>query len=192
MSNKLDKPLYDLERVKKVGEALLKLLSPACNKIEIAGSVRRNVPLVHDLDIVAWPKYTNQPSLFSDAEGDTRPWEMATLLADKLPDRINESWPLKKDSGAILKFEVDGIPVEIYTTLPSGENYGSLLQMRTGSAALNIRLASRALQLGLKLSAGRGVFNQVGERIDKPGVDEAPYFEALGFEYIDPSRRSWK
>ncbi len=50
---KLDKALEIAERTKK-------LLAPYCERIEIAGSIRRKKPEVKDIELVAIPKLENQ------------------------------------------------------------------------------------------------------------------------------------
>ena len=49
-----------LEYAREMAEALVDLQAPACERIEIAGSVRRQKAKPNDIDIVAVPKLTDR------------------------------------------------------------------------------------------------------------------------------------
>jgi len=56
-----------LAEARKLAEQMVERLRPACDKIEIAGSVRRGKPEVKDIEIVCLPRDTgNDIGLFSD------------------------------------------------------------------------------------------------------------------------------
>lgn len=44
-----------LETAQKVAEAVVKKLSPYCERLAVAGSIRRRRPRVHDIDMVVIP-----------------------------------------------------------------------------------------------------------------------------------------
>jgi hypothetical protein len=50
----------DLAYAREMAEALVELLAPACRRIEVAGSVRRQKAKPNDIEIVAVPKLTDQ------------------------------------------------------------------------------------------------------------------------------------
>ena len=45
-----------LEFAQEMAEALVELLAPACERIEIAGSIRRKKPNPNDVEVVAAPR----------------------------------------------------------------------------------------------------------------------------------------
>lgn len=48
-----------------IAERLIERLSPSCERIEVAGSVRRQQPFVHDIELVAVPRFEEtEPDLF--------------------------------------------------------------------------------------------------------------------------------
>jgi len=47
----------ELEKAKAIAEQIRVLLRPACNRIEIAGSIRRRKPEVGDIELLCIPKY---------------------------------------------------------------------------------------------------------------------------------------
>lgn len=155
----------DLERAEKIASEVVKRLSPYCQRIEVCGSVRRQKATVHDVDIVLIP---------SD------PWNLEHEI-------LGLAHPFRPQlSGEKLKrFSYNGVQVDLYYA--SEETWAMLLLVRTGSAAHNQRLATRAKQLGLHFAAdGRGILrdgNPVAWR------SEEEIFEALGLAYKEPWTR---
>lgn len=61
MSTKISRNLAML-----AAQALTKELAPLCHKLELAGSIRRLEPLVHDIDIICIPKVEKRVQIVSD------------------------------------------------------------------------------------------------------------------------------
>ncbi len=157
----------ELERAQSIADEVIKRLSPYCQRIGVAGSVRRQKPMVRDVDLVLIP---------SD------PWnlEMEVLALAR---------PLQPElSGDKLKrLNYNGTQVDLYYATP--ETWATLLLIRTGSKENNIRLATLAKKRGWHLAAsGDGLFNDRGERI--AGDTEESIYEALGLPYQEPSERN--
>jgi len=154
---------WQYEDALPVAEMVVRHLEPLCERIEIAGSLRRKRPVVHDIDIVAQPY-----------EGQELAMQMALGFAEVV-SRGPKIWLLK----------VDGISVDLYLAGP--EQFATLLLVRTGSWKHNIALASRARAMGLALKAsGDGIFRDE-ERV--AWESEKALFQALGMEYIEPEAR---
>ena len=78
------------------------------------------------------------------------------------------------------------IQIDLYFAEP--ETWATLLLIRTGSTENNIRLATRAKELGWHLAAsGDGLFNENGERI--AGDTEISIYNALGLPWQRPEER---
>ena len=155
-----------LEVARKIAAEVIKRLSPYCTKIEVAGSIRRRKAIVHDVDIVLIP---------SDA------WNLeGEVLALARPFQ-------PKMSGEKLKrFDFNGVQVDLY--FASEDTWATLLLIRTGSKENNIRLCSRAKDLGWHLAAsGDGLFNETGKRI--AGDTEISIYNALGLPFQRPEER---
>jgi DNA polymerase (family 10) len=159
---------------KKVADMVIARLSPFCERIQVAGSIRRERPRVNDVDIVLIPND------FWGLAG-----EMRTMGAGHNPG-------FKR----IEKVTHDGFPVDLY--LATRESWATLLLIRTGSKEHNIRLCSRARAYGMKLRAdGAGLFqlatNQTeyedGEDTRIAGDSEESIYEALGLRYLKPTER---
>ena len=152
-----------LERAQKVADAVVKHLSPYCQRIEIAGSIRRKKPWVNDVDLVLIPKDL---------------WNLHSELM-----KLGQ---LKMSGKKIIRVMVGSTQVDIYVCEP--ETWATLLLIRTGSKENNIRLCSRAKDMGWHLAAsGDGLFNEREERI--AGDSEISIYNALGLPYQRPEQR---
>ena len=116
-----------LEQARQIANNIKKILTPYCDRIEIAGSIRRGKPIVHDIDIVLIEKPESAliiPSL------------LATIGAITL----NGS-KIKR-----LHYGDADINIDIYIATPA--SWSTLLLIRTGSKENNIRLATIAKRKG--------------------------------------------
>ncbi len=155
-----------LEQAVEIANEVVARLKPYCQKIEVAGSIRRQKASIGDIDIVLIP---------SD------PWNLESeVLALARPFQ-------PKLSGEKLKrFDYNGAQVDLYFASPG--TWATLLLIRTGSKESNIRLCSLAKKKGWHLAAsGEGLFNENGERI--AGDTEESIYKALGLPYQRPEER---
>jgi len=169
----------ELVKAEKVAYEVVAQLQPFCSKIEVAGSIRRHRPIVHDIDLVCIP--SNQGQFLAVLQGLGR---------------------IKIGGGKIIRVGMGfskGIDLDVYIATPA--TWATLLLIRTGSAAHNIRMCSRAKNMGMKLHAdGSGLFF-VREKIGWTGAvehrdeelvaseSEEQIFKALGLPYEEPDRR---
>ena len=156
-----------LNQATLIAEKLKQELKPHCDRIEIAGSIRRGRPIVHDIDIVLIPK------------------PEAVLALDSL---LTSRGSLKSHGPKLtaLTLPYEGIDVDIYRA--SSSTWATLLLIRTGSKENNIRLCSLARKKGWQLKAnGEGLFNEKGQRI--AGDTEQSIYEALDTPYQEPPER---
>ena len=123
-----------LEEAEKIGREILETLRGLYSRAEVAGSVRRRRPVVHDLDIVLIPELFAFPGMI--------------LI------RLKERWPelviLRQGAKIIGATLYHGVNVDIYSS--SDRFWGTHLLRWTGSTEHNIKLCSRARALGLKLA----------------------------------------
>ena len=153
----------ELLKAQTIAEGIKSQLAPYCERIEIAGSIRRQRPEVKDIDLVLIPN--NQGQLIYQL--------MQMMGAPKLA------------GNKLIRCQMPAIAVDIYVATP--ETWASLLLIKTGSAKHNIKLASLAKAKGLKLHAdGTGVTKN-GDRI--AGDTEESIFQALGLPYLPPEQR---
>jgi DNA polymerase (family 10) len=165
-------PAVDARVAFSLAKKIVAELAPACDRIEIAGSLRRNRPQVHDIDIVGLPS------------GDGSVWRTAlenmvtrgSLIPVRRGDKVQCYIAAKT-----------GIRVDIYRA--EQRTWATLLLIRTGSREHNIRLAQRARELGMKLRAsGDGIETGPGDVLDVHSEEEI--FSLLKLPYLIPEQRS--
>ena len=157
----------ELQKAKTVAEEVIKRLSPYCQRIEVAGSIRRQKPQVRDIDIVL---ISSDPwNLEHEVNNLARPFT-PKLSGDKLK-RFNYT---------------GGVQIDLY--FADEHTWATLLLIRTGSKENNIRLASLAKKRGWHLSAnGDGLFDEKEQRV--AGDTEESIYEALELSYQEPWER---
>ena len=149
-----------LEEARVLADRACRILACFCDRVEVAGSIRRGKAEVGDVDIVVLPKAMILPGagLFGAARVTAdQAWNELIPLAFK------KSCFLVEASGkALLRcaFLVHGFQVDIYRARP--ETWGVILLVRTGSKEHNVKLCTLARLKGLKLSAAEGVVDQDG------------------------------
>lgn len=156
-------PGIALERAEKIAATIIELLSPYCQRIEVAGSVRRRKDQVNDIDFVLIP---------SDL------WN--------LQHEIMGLGQVTMSGNKIMRVMARGIQVDLY--FAAEETWATLLLIRTGSVESNIRLCTMAKKRGWHLAAsGDGLFDEYGQRI--AGDSEESIYKALGLRYLEPWER---
>ena len=160
--------MYELGYATEMADRLVRILEPCCDRIAVAGSIRRKRPQVKDIDLVISPNNLSGLGITLMRYGE--------ILTKKRLDTKTK----------IIKYRFHGVPVEIY--IANEDTWPMLLLVRTGSASHNQVLAMLAKQQGLKFKAnGEGILDGDGRRIS--GDTEASIFAALGLEYMEPEER---
>lgn len=190
MSAGVDVPL-DVARV--AAAALVELLAPGCSRIEIAGSVRRRKPVVHDIEIVAIPRIDHRP--VGLLEEETEPVNMLDELAlwyltGPLPLLVRRPVENHRRDGSVdvqekvgPKFKAlvfSGIPVDLFIT--DTEQWGCIFALRTGPGDWNVRLVMDCKRVHRAVAGGRVL--HLGKPVPTP--EEADFFRELGQPWIDP------
>ncbi|MBA3473335.1 MAG: DNA polymerase/3'-5' exonuclease PolX, partial [Rubrobacter sp.] len=138
---------------------------PACERAEIAGSLRRQKETIGDLDLVA-------------ASGDQE--SLADAFAEaQFVDEVLAHGPTK------VFIKAGGVEVDLRIVAP--EAFGALLHHFTGGQAHNIALRERAVKMGLNISEYG--LAQAGTQRYEPVASEAEIYSRLGLAYIPPELR---
>jgi DNA polymerase/3'-5' exonuclease PolX len=166
-----------------VAEDVKSKLQDACERIEIAGSIRRKQPMVGDIELVAIPK--TMPDLFGTPMETT---EVDILLFGS--SFVNEIY---KDGSRYKQFTMqagEGNAYQVDLFLATPENWGYILMLRTGPSDFSRKMVTPIrhgglLPPGLKVRDGY-VWN--GARIVCVQTEHA-LFAQWGMEYIAPEER---
>lgn len=178
-----------LEQAKEVAGRFVGLLAPYIEKALVVGSIRRGRSVVHDVDLLVVPKYATNADWF----GGRMEVNLTAQAVDKfLVTHIFEARKKKDGTTMVGKgvafLEFEGVPVDIYYADDS--TWYGLMLIRTGSAAHNQSLATKALHQGKRLHAdGTGVWDAEGKTRYDDGKSEEGIFAALGLAYRRPDER---
>lgn len=164
----------ELGKARRFAEQVVSELGPMCDRIEIAGSIRRRKQEVGDIDLVILPKpgqiraikercLRNGPSVMADGEVNF------LMMVGNVQLDIFFARPAVEDMFA-----------------PKPSNFGSLLLCRTGSREHNIWLINQALKAGCHWLPYEGV--QRDGRI-VAGETERDIFREIGMDFIPPEKR---
>jgi DNA polymerase (family 10) len=160
-------------------------LMPYCERIEIAGSIRRERLIVNDVDLVVIPKRQAVMDL-AGASGQT-----LNLLHEFLAHYVEHSaimigtrpaWLAGKDNPDGQNFLIQTPKCQLDIFCATEETWGTLMLCRTGSKEHNIWIATRAKELHLHWNPYKGLS---GHR----RASEAEIYTALGVPWIEPRDR---
>jgi DNA polymerase (family 10) len=156
-----------LDEASALAEHLLTFLHshPACEKAEVAGSLRRQKETIGDLDLVA---ASREGRVLADAFAEAQ-----------FVDEVLAHGPTK------VFIRCGGVEVDLRIVAP--EAFGSLLHHFTGGQAHNIVLRERAIKRGLNISEYG--LAQAGTGEYEPIQAEGEIYARLGLPYIPPELR---
>jgi DNA polymerase/3'-5' exonuclease PolX len=140
-----------------------------CDKIEVAVSIRRQKPIVHDIDFVVVAK--------SDAD-----WQRINDALKRMKAKPNCSG--NQLIKAYLPCPNGLFQVDFYRAKPS--TFGIHLLIRTGSADHNMWLASYSISKGMRLKYSEGL---IKDNTPIAGKDEKGVFSTLGLPFPLPTER---
>lgn len=182
---------------------LMELLRPACLRIEVAGSIRRGRPEVHDIELVAVPRTRlelQQTGLWAPEEVLVNDLQLAIDRA--IANGVLEVHPTDPKRGQryakLMTSTEDGTPVQLDLFMPASlEVFGLLLLIRTGPAAFSQRVVTDARRSGYHVADGElhtGAMSCIGastrhcSRVPTP--EERDVFDRLGMRWIAPRDRA--
>lgn len=186
-----DKPKFPRALATSIAQEYVDFLTPYCEKIEIAGSLRRRKEEVGDIEILFIPKteVTRDFDMFKWTKVDLA-WRAidAMLRTHVLAKRPNVHGHVTWGDLNKLGFDPEtGIPVDFFTA--TAENWFNFLVVRTGPAENNIRIATAAQAKGWKWNTyGDGFTRGIGLEAHR-AESEQDVFEFVGLEYREPWER---
>jgi DNA polymerase/3'-5' exonuclease PolX len=177
----------------QIADALVALLAPACERLVVAGSIRRGKADIGDIDLVCEPKIERESGgLFGDQLTDRDLLhDLATRLAEQgeLERRYDKNG--RPTWGTSLKRAVyRGLAVDLQA-VPDPTTWGAWVLIRTGPASFNKAIVTPRYQGGLLPS---GFEWKDSFRLHRyggvlPTPTEESIFEAIGLPYVTPQDR---
>lgn len=169
----------ELEKARAIAEKIKWDLQSSCERIEIAGSIRRLKPEVGDIELLCIPKF--------DRGVDQLDRELGTLVFQGILDlRLNKRGIRAYGSKNKLMVHVEsGIGIDIFST--DEPCWPVALVVRTGGKTTNKRIATAAIRKGYRFHAyGSGFTTPDGEIICR---SERQVFETVDLPYLEPEER---
>lgn len=151
-------------KARVIAEAVLRQLQPYCDRIEIAGSLRRNKPEVGDVEIVCIP--THSEILFFSQVLDQ--YEHVKGAA----------------TGKYIQVRFQGVQVDVF--MATEDNWGYILALRTGNADFSRRIVGTWLPKH-GYNCKDGYVWRDGQKIPVPY--EKNLFAMMGIPWVDPRFR---
>lgn len=136
-----------LDEARRVAEAVVARLRPQCERIAVAGSVRREEPEVHDVEIVYVATMAATPGQLLDVHSYPLTEDVIKAMVDegllRYDTDVRRNGPKYKrmihcPSGAV---------VELFRA--ESENWGLILALRTGPAKFNKMLVAHGWEGGV-------------------------------------------
>ena len=169
----------ELERARTIAEKVKGLLEGSCERIVIAGSIRRRKPFPNDIELLCIPKFVDGVDQLDREVGSLVFQHILVLRRNK------RGSPIYGPKNKLMVHVATGIGVDIFST--TEECWPVALVVRTGGAETNKRIATAALRKGWHWHAyGRGFTTPDGEVICH---SERGVFEAVGMPYLEPWER---
>ena len=180
-------------------EKIADWLAPHCERIEIAGSVRRRRPNPNDVDLVVIPKHRTVKDMLGAVIEDTLPIiaHLNEYVASqpgvgyRMPGDIRN--PVSQEplpgSGSRENILIKLKSCDLDIFFATEETVGSVLLCRTGSRDHNVFLAERARKLGFRWRTQLGIFREEEAIASKT---ETEIFSALKLDWLEPEKRERK
>lgn len=168
----------NLPFAQRCAERLVEWLAPNCERIEVAGSVRRRKATPNDIDLVAIPKRVEDRDMFGTV---TAKRNAAWMAIDARATA--DGWKILRAGADLVSWVAKGVQVDLWWTEP--HLWGTTLLCKTGSKEHNIWLAKYAIARGAKWHVSAGLY-QGNHRVSE---SEDAIYRALGLDPIPPERR---
>jgi len=159
----------ELNKAQKIADKVLNELKPHCERIEIAGSIRRQKSDVKDIEIVAIPKPYDVGLFESGIATVVNKWK-----------KIKGELPCKYMQRVL----PEGINLDLF--FATEDNWGVIFAIRTGSAEFSHKvLAVGWSKLGYK--SENGILIKDGQKYYIH--EEIDLFNLLNLDYVYPEDR---
>lgn len=177
---------FELHAARNIADEILRYVSPAMDRVEVAGSIRRLKPIVGDVELVGIPADRQRLiRLLSDTGQFIKPGTPGAV-----------PWTPKLESRYLRMRLPSGMNLDFFLGTP--DNWGGLFMMRTGSAAGKDGnpfngFVPRIFKRWKVLSGGGRMTDAMptmptGEQLAVP--EEGDFFDLLEMDFVPPELRA--
>ena len=178
-----------LAQAEQIANDLVTALLAQCERIEVAGSIRRKKPIVGDIEIVAVPKIV---TCSVDLMGELVLHRPLNKSLEDMMDRgvLKHSKGFRGNIWKYSQFSISAHACNLDLFLATPNNFGLIFMLRTGPAEFSKRLVTPRLRGGLLPSFLRVSEGWIvnGKR-SIPTLEEADVWRILDLAPIAPEDR---
>lgn len=183
----MTKRRYPLKAAEHIANDLAEALAPFCERICVAGSIRRRRSHVGDIEIVYVPKWTRD-LLGAPMQSLADVAIEGIVAGGVLEPRPNKNGvPVWGSQNKLARHVESGIPVDLFSA--TQENWWNYLVCRTGPAESNVRIATAARQQGWQWNPYSEGFSHMTSSRTHAVTSEQEVFEFLKLPYQQPEDR---
>lgn len=181
-----EKRRWPREVALEVARELCDRLKPHCEKLIVAGSLRRRKPDVGDVEILYVPRLEErQADLLSTEMVSLADEEITRMMADgTLTKRPSKTGGTAWGSKNKLAVHRTGMPVDLFRAAP--ESWWNYLVCRTGPAASNTRIATEAGKRGYRWNPYGSGYTRIADGAITAMDSEEAVFAFVGLPYAEP------
>lgn len=183
---------WPVDEARAVAEEIAECLAAGCERVQVAGSIRRRKPMVGDAEVLYIPRHAVEPDpndMFASRDVNLADRAIADMeRAGVLERRTNQLG--RTTFGALIKLmrhRASGLPVDLFEATPA--NWVNYLVCRTGPADSNTRIASAAKARGWKWAPYSPGFEREDGAQVRAMTSEREVFEFVGLPYAEPDGR---
>lgn len=170
-----------------LAQKIIDRLSPYCARIEVAGSIRRNVHMVGDIEIICIPRKKGIiTNFFGDQDTITDPGFTKELLSLGSPEKFGNKYA-KIQLGSEFK---QGLNLDIFMT--TEYQWGIMFLIRTGPAEFSKKIVTHARKGGYLPGWAKvkdGFLWDWSRKRKLATYEEEDVFKILGIPWIPPEER---
>jgi DNA polymerase/3'-5' exonuclease PolX len=169
-----------LAEAKLIADEWVAMLAPYCERVEIAGSVRRGRSEVGDIEIVCKPLMVEETDMFGVVTG-------RLSMVDAL---FGEGeYKLIKNGTRYKQVDLGEINLDLFCVIDPAQ-WGVLFLIRTGPAEYSHRFVMKKQQGGMlpsNMQVKDGAVWCNGKMYETP--EEADVYKLIGAAYVNPNER---
>jgi DNA polymerase/3'-5' exonuclease PolX len=170
-----------LSTAKGIADKVIELLRPHCERIEIAGSIRRQQDIIGDIEIVLIPKPYETGLFTSGIASVVNEW---TKIKGEL-EYGKTKYTQRMLPTSIIGIEGKSVALDLF--FAENDNWGNIFLIRTGDWEFSKKFMGTIVpQKGYKQEDGYLKFNN---KII-PCPEEKDLFLRMGIKYIEPKKRN--
>lgn len=182
---------FPLAPTKFIAEKLIEMFQDGCDRIEIAGSIRRRKDRVKDIELLIVPTIREQKTLLP---GQFQHFSLFDVVLNEALKRHRKTLQFDRETPRNgpkykrLRFD-RRIPVDVFIVPPTA--WGAQMAIRTGPSDVSKLLVTHRRHGGLLPDH---LNQRDGHLWDREGVIETPeesdYFEAMSLPVVPPEERT--